>query len=714
MVSTRRTKNVSKPEPEPAPMPALPTPVTSKTSKKRGSVAVQQPDADETPAKKAKKKAELTVGDVEAGGSAIVPGEVEEEVGEGDEEEEEGDDHVYDPEAEALGRLVENDDDDDDDEYGEDEPAVQEYIGKGKGKAVPVTKKAGQRRKGIRLPKFDVAAFQAIDIGKVGPLPQRTQSQQKRALAEYEGRMKKFIHFRHKLANSEEHWTEDFPFTRSAKLWWKHHSEDEAWQCISSATTRDRQLVLGGMFLGIYDFSDLPAPTPEELSHWVVYGDLVNDAEMYGGSGTAAPNNGAAFNRLSHYEKAKRRANAGEDVSKDTEQSAHLRSALRPGIEMKLRVTSVFDPLKTRVADVLISEGLTVDYLGSQDQSNGKLSKWNNRASIQAAKDVVPKPKWKGLNRVSPFMQGIKGDALKPRILEAQNFHCELCEHRGMEKYNLWRPPQPRLGCKQAYICNNCWEYASKHPEMDTDGVKRRVLAYRSAVDEDPRHIKWLMDEGMTQEEYEQSLRDQDCKCPGCDKKGPSPDVAGWRDAWLRNIRHGDVFAESWLCTGCSAAFNLYARQGLPKEEWLARRRHFLGEGLDQPLPNDANGEPISGNARVAFIRTKEKRAQQFEDLQAQHMGCSVCQIDFWKEVKGPIDLFGLAQGTQPGQLPSDWPECGVVGRIVCSKCERWWSDRIQGRKRTKPKPSLEMAKEILAVRRAKLNPAESVGAAQA
>lgn len=40
-------------------------------------------------------------------------------------------------------------------------------------------------------------------------------------------------------------------------------------QIVRNATTQDRRIVLGDMFLGLISFNDLPLPTDEELNQWL-------------------------------------------------------------------------------------------------------------------------------------------------------------------------------------------------------------------------------------------------------------------------------------------------------------------------------------------------------------------------------------------------------------------------------------------------------------
>ena len=109
---------------------------------------------------------------------------------------------------------------------------------------------------------------------------------------------------------------------------------------------------------------------------WFVYGDQVfenkadrpDESAAYVGSATRDPADGAGFNRVGDYERAKRRADAGIDVSIETDHSKHLRMGLRKGATMELRVLAVFDPMAFDAVVPLAVEGIYLDFLQSFDR----------------------------------------------------------------------------------------------------------------------------------------------------------------------------------------------------------------------------------------------------------------------------------------------------------------------------------------------------------
>lgn len=348
--------------------PTVPSPSTGRLPTKR---ARADSDVDETPVKKGKGKgksnAEEVVESDEDELGVEQSGEEEEMEGGGEEEETAGvwDDEAYDPEGVALG------------EEEEDEVDVVERVEEeDTGSSVrPVQKQAGQRRAvkprrpKISLPR-SIEAFTAMSIGRAGGLPKRSRAIRKKCLAHFVIRMEKIIRVRSDLAHSDALSGPDFPMTRGTRRWWTTHSQEEILAKVSQATTEERRLVLGGMWLGHYKFTDLPPMTNEELDMWFVYGDLVGDTDMYAGSATADPKkSGAGFRRAAQYERAKRWANDGIVVSREIQESRHLRKGLRQGVEMEFRVLAVFDPFRVHVSLPLAVDGIYIDFLQSFDRN---------------------------------------------------------------------------------------------------------------------------------------------------------------------------------------------------------------------------------------------------------------------------------------------------------------------------------------------------------
>ena len=53
------------------------------------------------------------------------------------------------------------------------------------------------------------------------------------------------------------------------RQWMMENGPEAIFQIVQSATTQDRGIVLGGMFLCLTSFEGLPLPTDEELNQWL-------------------------------------------------------------------------------------------------------------------------------------------------------------------------------------------------------------------------------------------------------------------------------------------------------------------------------------------------------------------------------------------------------------------------------------------------------------
>lgn len=342
-------------------MPPTPPPTSGPSRTKRTRT---DSDVDETPIKKGKgkgkSKGKARVEEVvesdedELGVEQSGEQEEMEGRGEGEDQVEEGDEYVYDPEGEALGDVE------------EEEDAV-----------LPVVLAEKKARRAARPRIYlepTVSSFTAIRIGEVRQLPILPMDVRVECMAEYKRRMQYIISQRHALAHSEMEGL--FPMSNRMRRWWTSQTDEEIWDVVRTTTSHLRKLILGGMWLGHYKFTDLPPMTNEELAMWFVYGDQVfenkadrpDESAAYVGSATRDPADGAGFNRVGDYERAKRRADAGIDVSIETDHSKHLRMGLRKGATMELRVLAVFDPMAFDAVVPLAVEGIYLDFLQSFDR----------------------------------------------------------------------------------------------------------------------------------------------------------------------------------------------------------------------------------------------------------------------------------------------------------------------------------------------------------
>jgi hypothetical protein len=162
------------------------------------------------------------------------------------EEEEVGDDLAFDPEGKAL------DEDEEDREVEEDEEVEEgaDLLARLHSLARPVEKIAGSRRRESIKLSCSVDSFKAVNIGRAGPLPPKSNEVQLQCILEFVNRMKFVIHQRYQLAHSLSRIDENSPFTYAMWIWWTCQTEEEIWTLVHDAVDRSRQIVLGGIFLG--------------------------------------------------------------------------------------------------------------------------------------------------------------------------------------------------------------------------------------------------------------------------------------------------------------------------------------------------------------------------------------------------------------------------------------------------------------------------------
>jgi hypothetical protein len=649
--------------------PSVPTPpTTGRPGSKRARKTVEE-DVSDTPVKKNKGKAEA---------KEVVAADEEEpeleDLGE-EEEEEAGDADRCDPEGDAL-----NDDEDEDgvdDEEGVDEKEdeegevevvdLEEYTGL----ARRVEKKAGSRRK-RRAPIYldrAVASFTAISIGKSGGLGMQSYAVIKECLIEFRDRMQKSIRQRSALANSHRRDDPTFPMSCRMRQYFISNSAQQIWKMVRDTVSQGRQIVLGGIWTGAYTFEDLPPPTEEELGMWLVYADLVTNADtqgMYVGSATARQKAGFGFSRLGQYEKAKQRANNDEDVRNETEKSRHLRAALQKGAVMELRIIAVFDPLKVTVALPLVMEGLFVDYLQSFNRSwvyrreNVSFSSPECLSSYNAAAEHDAL--WTGLNGAHPFKQGIRGDSLKRRCILAQDETCEICYRKtpGITRNSFWIPSDRvshLLECTNDWVCYLCVRRADTNPEFSLEQI--RVIRCGS-TQENTTNIRAFRSFGVSAAEVDAQLEVMGHVCPCCNVKGPERgDVehfhANWRPmrpAWASRLGGAD-----WICAMCTKALDRHIGEGMSVKKAIEHRRQF------QTLKNDAGGDRYAA-------RSERLLQAKFDLAMAQEGECPVCQTIKWPVTTTTVKDMSP---TQDRQMPESWSGNGSTRPLACKPCYDWY-----------------------------------------
>jgi hypothetical protein len=579
-------------------------------------------------------------------------------------EEEVEDDLTFDPEGQALGE-------DDDGEYEEDEGVKEdeegdESLARLHSLARPAETIARSRRPraSIKLP-CSVNSFQAVHIGRAGPLPPKSNEVQLECISEFASRMKHVIRQRRQLAYSLSRFDKSSPFTPGMWLWWTSQTEEEIWLPVHDAVDRSRQLVLGGVFLGHYKFTDIPAPSNEELKLWCVYGDLINDAEMYIGSATSAQ---GGFSRTGGYEKAKRRSNDGIDVSLETRGSRHLRVGLQPDAVMELRLFAFFDPSKCPVSLPLAIEGMFIDYFQTfaRDWVYKEEVTFMSPNCLQASIDASLKQDapWTGLNGAHPFKQGVRGGGIsgdgvtvKGQLLDAQDWTCEVC-YKQYSNAKSFNPSYnfPLLECKNSYICENCVRQVRFHPgKWDLESLRKvRESDHQTNLS----NALALSNYRMTTEDFDALLAAQDDTCPCCYEKGHTrrelveKDMRSfgnfWRHvlpAWSPHLDHA-----YWICMNCAAYLNLHGPSKSPQQiiqEIRDRKSEVAIARASMPQGSEATVSNKSVSIKVAKDKQfKDLKQQKLDAILAQNGACPICQKQKWgatptaEEMTGKVGQF--------------------------------------------------------------------------
>ncbi|KAF2171310.1 hypothetical protein M409DRAFT_50768 [Zasmidium cellare ATCC 36951] len=538
-------EQVTEPETEPAP---------KKRGKKRQKVDVDAAVDEEN--SKGRDKVDAAPDSPEDAQSKELP----------DDEDAVGDEVVHDPEGEALEDVLgkEGDDDDDDDDADYQPPASPQTASKDKvvvKKPQPVEKKAGQRRS-VKL-KHDPDAYKHLNLG---PKEAPKFTEQKRALylQVFEDRTRHIIKERHDAANDKSvPNSPDFPMGKKMRDAWCSMTQQQIWEEIRDATTEDVRAVMGGSVLRECEFTDLPAPTSQELDSWLIYADLVRDPQkcsfMYTGSGTAGEELGHGGDRTRGYNNVKRRADRGEDVTSKTSKSAHLLKGTTEGNTMDLRVLSTWNPRskRTRLVVVLMAEGIWIDFLESYDRTyKGSGSNPCHTADmLEASRHAVPKEvfPWQGLNHASPFRQGVRGDSSIARWVRANGENCWCCEQhvpveRKARRINWYGTPDS-MEKPDTCVCEGCYTFWRTYREACLAGetslsredaiARRRKLAKMT-----PRERgQFLATErtGVSPEEKFEQLQHQDFKCPLCQHRQVS-------DRWYTDAETGaDPDKVTWV-----------------------------------------------------------------------------------------------------------------------------------------------------------------------
>jgi hypothetical protein len=646
------------------------------------------PDSDEewevrATAEEVEEQVEKDKGKGRATAEDVARGEEEEEPGVKPprrvEEEEVGDDLAFDPEGEAL------DEDEEDREVEEDEEVEEgaDLLARLHSLARPVEKIAGSRRRESIKLSCSVDSFKAVNIGRAGPLPPKSNEVQLQCILEFVNRMKFVIHQRYQLAHSLSRIDENSPFTYAVWIWWTCQTEEEIWTLVHDAVDRSRQIVLGGIFLGYYKFTNIPAPSDEELKLWCVYGDLVNDAEMYVGSATGGTRNKGGFARLGNYERAKRRSNSGKDVSRETRHSRHLRVGLQSGAVMELRILAFFDPRKCQIALPLAIEGMFIDCLQSFARDSvyqpdaPYMSPHCKQSSIDAS--LRQDARWTGLNGAHPFKQGIRRNSLARRLLEEQDWTCEVCCKQVFEVKRFYRSESfPLLQCKNPYVCDNCVRAASA---ASSDWDLETFLKVRRG---DRGNSRALRDHGMLTNGFDALLEAQETKCPCCDKKGLTRQECEkngdkFSDHW-KHVRPewsphlNDAY---WICRSCESSLRSYESHLTKRtvEEIILqlRDRKTVAAALQASLPKGRNAALTVATAG----RYQDTRQTKLDAARAQNGLCAICEKLKWPasltldEMKsdGPTGYRTLSEKQQ---------ETFACPALVCSSCYTW--ARLKGK----------------------------------
>ncbi|KJX92461.1 hypothetical protein TI39_contig5851g00011 [Zymoseptoria brevis] len=641
--------------------PAL-TPLSTNTtvglSKKRGLPADQDEFVDTPTKKPAKRRAKKQQDDdddddFEPSGSRTPPKKkgrsqpvLSEEESEGEDEEE------YVSEDDDL-------DDQNDDDATKASPSEPTIDGTKKKRATP--------RAAIPL-KFNLESFTALDIGEAGPVHRLPLVDEARCHDEFNRRWQKGIRFRRRKALGPDGYAH---FTRDQLTWWLATSEEEVWQLTQLAYTEERQRVLGGTFLGLYKFTDLPRPTHEEMEMWQVYGDMLDTYgrldKLYGGSGSACMESHGTYSRWHYYERCMRRFLANVSVELDTKHSEHLRHALRPGVTMNIRTCAVLDPQRHSHIEIITLEGLFIDVMQTFDRlyipSGTRVgdSVEAREASIAASDNDMT---WKGLNHSTCFLQATRpGGDPKVLQLEAQGWDCEICHQEDRKQLGCWTGTDKRcldyLPLQNKWVCTRCVgvvvqnELRKSFPDLKT--LQRR----REGGDPGSRQRNALLlrMSSISLAEYRQLLATQEHKCPVCLRVN----LAEGKDAWRPNSMQEMFPDQAYMCNDCVAARSHSRNSKLSDQALVDMRRAFYDEEMQ------AANKTGSGNGQ----RNKDIRQEKFDLMHSQDMCCPGCNTKPWGDITKPDDitkaLHGSAQDIPFGDRA-----------MMCRLCGLWLQNQIK------------------------------------
>ena len=178
---------------------------------------------------------------------------------------------------------------------------------------------------------------------------------------------------------------------------------------VKEAVPFDVRSALGSGPLDLAVLEKIARPTRDQLRGRAIYLDLVTFVGLailaaYVGSGTADDGVG---DRLSTYEKEKRRADRGLVVKKTVDAtSRHLDSALLQHATMNIRLIGFLAPGSSRSEAVLL-EGLFADFFGTvcdEEHNHQSASMWQQH--YDARPPSRKQPSYMPLNSTSPLAQG--------------------------------------------------------------------------------------------------------------------------------------------------------------------------------------------------------------------------------------------------------------------------------------------------------------------
>lgn len=552
------------------------------------------------------------------------------------------------------------------------EPQAKAPSAKGKGKALPAEIKAG----GVRRKKVSASRTPIVTRSKpwtlkeflkkksvgFGPAPGRlslSDEQRKEAEETFDRGLINVINERCRqaaLAGPDEG---RHPITLGFRAWMETSSPREIFNVVREATTPERRIVLGGMFHEWTDFTDLPQPTDQELNSWLVYGDLVQLSEelqeslartysrsMYVGSRTAGAHAYFGGARVDTYVGGRAKFDQGKGVTATNLKSYHLQTALRKGAAMELRVLNTWDPTTTPLKHVLGAEGIFVDFLQSYSRERGReYSQVHSDHMLQASIDASPfqgwEPKWDGLNRASPFAQGIRNSSsVAQRFFEANGWNCLCCDNNFEDAPAKTFQLTSHLKRKDLpfAMCSKCLGRAQRKPgesitEIREAGKRNRAEQQMALVNPD----------FPTVESRVQQLKLQDDLCSACGEFDIDPDGRpvgshAWHRYWRPSPAKLNAECRSTLvCQACEIDYqNVQKKQkkGQPltadeEDAWLDKRRQIFTVNdfflaIDEPRTTRVT-EAIKVRARRFQVQ-----APLWIKLKGNGFRCFCCQKAKW------------------------------------------------------------------------------------